>query len=470
MMQARQQQRRPGRGWVRLACAIRGLGAAVLGGCIPLHPLAAQGTAPAPSVDQPLSLAEAMSRALASNLELRVARSDTGLARSQLIGSRLRPNPALSLQFQTTGDNGPAGLESDASVSLTQDLQLWGLRGKRIRAASLEVERSRYGAAAVERTLRRDVAASYRDLVFQQLRVAILDSLARVTSRIARAAQLAFTQGLGSELDTRVSAASWGQAELDRDAAAREFDIQQVQLARLLGDSLTSRYDLTDSLPAAGLRFLARQTSATAAPKAVRYELDQASLDSLIQLALSRRPDLRAAEKEVEVQQASLGAARAAGKPTVAVGALYSRSRDNFEVAGQPESDLDNVFGLGAVIGLPFLNRNQGEIARAQAAEAGAVIRVANTRQAVERDVRVAAQQAALAASRMETLQQAILPANQAGLRIAETAFSRGQVNILQVLQVQRGYVESTTALLEATRQLATALADLEAAVGEPVQ
>lgn len=429
--------------------------------------VAAQAPSPARSA-QPLALREAVTRALQNNLELRAARADTGLAQAQLIGSRLRPNPGLSLQYQTTGERSPGGLEADASVSLTQDLQLWGVRGKRIRAASLELERSRYSAAAAERTLRREVVASYRDLVFQQLRAAILDSLARVNGRIARAAQLAFSQGLGSELDARLSAASSQQAELDRDAALRTFDIQEVQFARLLGDSLTTRYRLADSLPAAGLPFLVH-AAGVSDRRAVRYEVGEAGLDSLIQLALSRRPDLRAAEVDVQAQGASLGAARAAAKPTLAIGALYSRARDNFEVTGQPVSDLDNTFGLGVVIGLPLLNRNQGEIARAQAAQTQAALRVASTRQAVERDVRVAAQQAALAASQIETLQRAILPANQGALRIAETAFSRGQVNILQVLQVQRAYVESTTALLEATRQFAAAMADLEAAIAGPV-
>jgi outer membrane protein TolC len=70
----------------------------------------------------------------------------------------------------------------------------------------------------------------------------------------------------------------------------------------------------------------------------------------------------------------------------------------------------------------------------------------------------------------VETLRQTILPSNQAALRLAEIAFERGQLNILQVLQVHHAYVESITALLEATRAFADALAELEAAVGTPVQ
>ena len=431
--------------------------------------LAAQSSGPAPRAIE-ISLADATARALANNLDLRATRADTGLARAQLIGSRLRPNPALALQYQTTGDRTAAGLEGDMNVSLTQDLQLWGVRGSRIRAASFEAERTRYSALDAVRRVRREVAASYRELLFLEQRAALLDSLARVNDRIARAAQLAFQQGLGSELDGRLSAAAWQQSLLDRDAALRQYRVTEVEFAKLLGDSLTATYRLTDSLAPGQLRFLTVQAASTAPTGAVRFDPDDAGVDSLIRVALAQRPDVRAAESDVEVQRATLAAARAAGKPSVAVGALYNRSRDNFTLGTQPGSDLDRSLGLGLVIGLPFFNRNQGEVARAQFGGAAAALRLASARQSVERDVRVALQQVALAASQVETLRRSILPANAAALRIVEAAFSRGQANIFQVLQVQRAYVESTTGLLDATRQYAQALADLEAAVGNSLQ
>ena len=413
-----------------------------------------------------LSLVEATARALANNLDLRAARADTGLTRAQLIGSRLRPNPALALQYQTTGDRGAAGLEADAGVSLTQDFQLWGVRSNRIRAASLEAERTRYTSLDAVRRVRREVVASYRELQFLEQRAALLDSLARVNDRIGRAAQLAFQQGLGSELDARLSAAAWQQSLLDRDGALREYSMTQVEFAKLLGDSLTTIYRLTDSLAPARLRFLTVRTSDAGASGAIRFDLDEAGLDSLIRLALSQRPDVRAAEYGVDAQQAALAAARAGGKPTVVIGALYNRSRDNFTLGTQQGSNVDRAIGLGLVIGLPLFNRNQGEVALAQFGGVAAVLRLASTRQTVERDVRVAVLRVALAASQVETLRQTILPANAGALRIVEAAFSRGQANIFQVLQVQRAYVESTTGLLEALRQYATALADLDAATG----
>jgi cobalt-zinc-cadmium efflux system outer membrane protein len=417
-----------------------------------------------------VSLAEATVRALANNLDLRATRADTGLARAQLIGSRLRPNPALALQYQTTGERTAAGLEGDMTVSLTQDLQLWGVRGSRIRAARFEVERMRYSALDAARRVRRQVAASYRELLFLEQRAALLDSLARVNGRIARAAQLAFQQGLGSELDARLSVAAWQQSLLDRDATLRQYRVTEVEFAKLLGDSLTATYRLTDSLAPGELRFLTVQAASTAPTGAVRFDPDSAGVDSLIRLALAQRPDVRAAAADVEAQRATLAAARAAGRPTVAVGALYSRSRDNFTLGTAQGSNLDRSLGLGLVIGLPFFNRNQGEVARAQFGGAAAELRLASTRQSVERDVRVAVQQVALAASQVETLRRSILPANSAALRIVEAAFGRGQANIFQVLQVQRAYVESTTGLLEATRQYAQALADLEAALGNSLQ
>ena len=426
---------------------------------VPFAMLGAQDRPPVSG--QPLTLEAATTRALEHNLELRQVRADTGLARAELVGSRLRPNPSLAAEFLTNGDG---------RVSLTQDLQLWGIRGNRIAAATAEQERARYTALDAARQVRRDVTSAYRELVFQEERVALLDSLARLNQRIAHAAQLAFAQGLGSELDSRLSLAAFEQARLDRDAAAWQYDIRQVDLARLLGDSLTARYLPSDTLAATRLGFL-RPASARTPPAAPgRYEPDSSAVDSLVQLALGRRPDVRAAEFAVDAQRSARAAAVGAGKPTIALGAIYGRNRDQVAAGAQPQTVTDNGFGVGLVIGLPIRNRNQGVIARAEFAGAAAAIRLADVRQLVERDVRTAVNRVALAASSIEALRDVILPANLAALRLAQAAFARGQINIFQVLQVQRSYVESTTSLLGATREYTTALADLEAAVGGPIQ
>ncbi|MEP7227879.1 MAG: TolC family protein, partial [Gemmatimonadales bacterium] len=183
------------------------LAAILVGLCGQYGAAAAQQTSAPARADRPLALLEAMNRALTSNLELRVSRADTGFAQAELVGSRLRPNPSLAVEYLTTGDG---------RVSLTQDLQLWGVRGYRIRAARLGQERARYSAEDAARLVRRDVARIYRELVFQQERMALLDSLARVNQRISRVAQAAFEQGLGSELDSRLSYTTYQQSLLDR--------------------------------------------------------------------------------------------------------------------------------------------------------------------------------------------------------------------------------------------------------------
>ena len=438
--------------WLRLLLV--GVGAAP-------HSVAAQ--VPGPSgLAQPLALGEAVRRALAGNLELRVIRTDTGFAQAELVGSRLRPSPSLAAEYLTIGDG---------RVSLTQDLQLWGVRGYRIRAATLGQQRAQFTVEDAARLVRRDVVRSYRELLFQEERVALLDSLAQVNERISRVARSAFEQGLGSELDSRLSLTTYQQTLLERESAAQVADVQQVELARLLGDSLTARYRLTDSLPAGGLYFLTAASADTTGPRPVRFDPNETGLDSLVRLALANRPDLRAAELDLEAQQASLAAARAAGKPTLAVGAIYGHSHDAVGlVSGREVSNGENGVGVGLVVGLPVANRNQGEVLRARFAGEAAAHRLASLKQSLERDIRVALGRVALASSRVETLRQVILPSSQGAVRVAETAFARGQVNIFEVLQVQRTYNENATALLDGMRELATGLADLEAAVGVPLQ
>lgn len=431
--------------------------------------LMAQGADPAPA-PRSISFAEAMTRALASNLDLRLSRADTGFARAQLIGSRLRPNPSLSLEYLTTGERSGGGFEGDGTIAVTQDLQLFGVRSKRMEAAALEQRRAIYSVLDAERLIRREVAASYRELLFERQRVSLLDSVIMLNQRVFRVAQLAVEQGLGSELDARLSDAAAQQSLLDRDRASREYDIGQLEFARLLGDSLGTVYSLTDSLAPTSLPFLAVSAPTEGAPEVVGFALSDAGADSLVRIALAARPDVRAAEYAVQAGAASLRLAQALGKPTVAVGGLVARSRDNFAIGAEGGQDVDLAVGVGVVIGLPIGNRNEGEIARAQVAISAATTRLKNTRLLVERDVRTAAQRVVLNATQVETLRQRILPRNTSALRIAEAAFGRGQANIFQILQVQRTYVESITGLLEALRQYAAALAELESALGQPVQ
>lgn len=400
-----------------------------------------------------------------------MARTDTGLARAQLIGSGLRPNPAIAAQYQTNGRSGAATGEDQGSVSITQDLQLWGARSQRIRAARLEQRRAMFGMRDAERILRQEVTASYRALLFQQQRAALLDSTARLNARIVRAAQSALQQGLGSELDVRLSTSAEKLSELDRDRALREYGIEQLAFARLLGDSLGTSYHLTDSLLPASLAFLAlREPEGEPSVTAAAYVPPGRGVDSLVALALATRPDVRAAEYAIEGDNATLALARIAAKPTVAVGGLFTQTRNNRLLGTVPGGSMSRAFGLGLVIGLPVTNRNQGGIARAEVERSAAVLRLSRLRTLVERDVRVAAQRVALSASQVQRLQRDILPTNTAALRLAEVAFGRGQASIFQVLQVQRAYVESSTGLLEAMRQYAAAVTDLEAAIGQPLQ
>lgn len=433
------------------------LTATIVGLC--WHPGMAAAQAPSPAgTDLLLSYKAAVARALANNLGLRMTRADTGSALAQLISARLRPNPSLAVEALSNGDR---------RVAVTQDLTLWGVRGNRIRAAEFDQARARLIALDGERGIRLEVATAYRRVLFLNERIVMLDSLIALDARVARVAKLAFQQGLGSELDERLSLAVYQGSLLDRAAALQEVAVGQIDLARVQGDSLTTRYLLTDSFPTAGLRFLLARTEDSSS---IRYEPDERRMDSLVQTALASRPDLRAGQAAVDAQRATLAAAAAAGRPAIAIGAIYGRNLDEVAAGTGTRSIADNAVGVGLVIGLPLINRNQGEVARARFAGEAAGLRLVHDRQVVERDIRVAVTEVALSATQLETLRQVILPTTRSALRVAEAAFGRGQANIFQVLQVQRTYTDATTSLLDASRRYSNTLAELEAAVGAPIQ
>src|SRR5206468_7353419 len=82
-------------------------------------------------------------------------------------------------------------------------------------------------------------------------------------------------------------------------------------------------------------------------------------LASLQQLARTTRPDLQALRREQARTQADLRLQIAQGKVDYTLGAEYRRQ--------QGVNGRGNLLGLFVSVPLPVFNRNQGEIARAEA-------------------------------------------------------------------------------------------------------
>ncbi|HST62137.1 MAG TPA: TolC family protein, partial [Longimicrobium sp.] len=319
-----------------------------------VRPAAAQTPSAAVADTITLSLEEAQRLSLRQNPQFLADSREGAIARGQLRQARLPAfNPQASLELPGAATGGGAG---EYEASLTQEVEWAGQRGARVRAAGFGVQRADLTVRNAARITLGDVSNAYFDTYAARQRLQLAEEVLDLNEQLLRAVRIQLREGEVSALEANLAEVELGRARARVLAARRELTSAELQLKRLTGLSPDQPIRLPASVPAA---------APAPAPATGR--------DSLVALALGRRPDLVAQRTAVLESQALSDLARREGRPNVAVGVLARR-----------EGDGDPSVGLGVSIPFPLLNRNQGRLAEQQARSSQAELQA----QAVELAVR----------------------------------------------------------------------------------
>jgi outer membrane protein, heavy metal efflux system len=179
----------------------------------------------------------------------------------------------------------------------------------------------------------------------------------------------------------------------------------------------------------------------------------------LYRLTVASRPDIRAAEAAREKARADQNLARANAWWDVTPQLEYKRTDTN-----------ENSFGFGLSLPLRIFDRNQGEIARTQAeVERVTAQRDATVAQIVS-EIETALSALTVLRQRVESLRTVYLPKAEQARNTVEFAYRRGGVSLLDFLDAQRTYRETSLEHLRALGNYWAALYQLEAAVAGPVE
>ena len=369
---------------------------------------------------------------LAGALKVRAAQGDVTTA-------RLYPNPTLSFgagNFPIGRTNPPgigAGDTVNEQVGIGQELVLWGKRGERIAAAHGRMAAAGAERADLDRRLAFEVRARFvRTLVAgERLRLARENlthyrETVRVSRERADAGEISAAEFDKIALEQRGFEHEVADAEVERRQAVAE-------LLPLLG------LDVADLVPVGELRLPAARTDT----------------DTLVSEALRRRPDLTAAEREAEAAEAALRLARAERWPNVTVGVQYTH--DEFQVAG----NLANSLGANFSLPLPLVNRNQGEIQRAEAEALIARHEVQKLRLGIPQEVRTAVTSYTVAGERVRRFEQAFLRQSEDARRAAEVSYREGAISLLEFVEAERTFIQTQRDHLDALLDGYTAAFDV---------
>ena len=390
-------------------------------------------------------------RALASNGELAAVRIELERARARVRQAGLRPNPTLDFE-QTTGRFTGAPGESEISIGVALPLELGGKRRRRIELAQAELEAVESEIADRERRLTNEVRVLFVEALAAIRELGTLEELNRLDLQTTR-----FVQARVNEGETAPIELNQLRVEVDRLRSRRALIEGRLQATLLRLKSLTG-------IPASDLLRVREDIASPSLPT------PPVSVETAIEIALRTRPDLRLARLNEEVAQAGLRLARAQGVPDVTPFTKYSYGRSIFD--DTPVGvirDRDKLLTFGVSVGIPIFNRNQGGKAEAAAAITQAERRREFLEAVVRSEVQSAYARYEAARAAVTTFEQGVIPNSTANVRTIRAAYEIGAFSITDLLSEQRRLVDAQREFTEALAERYRALADLQAAMGTPI-
>jgi len=388
-----------------------------------------------------LSLDRAIELALQHNHSLLAARATIDESRAAEITANLRPNPVLSWDAQFLPFFSPSSFSANYIENNAQfDVGLSYLieRGKK-RQHRLEAARDQTAVTVAttsdnERTITADAAQQFIAALLANANLQLAQQDLTSFQQTVDISQARFQSGAMSEGDLIKIKLQLLQFQMDLSSAQLAKVQALAALRALVGfESIPENYDVDGELT---------------------YQPVRLNVDDLKLLAMSNRPDYRAARLGVTAAQSQVTLAQAIGKHDLTVAADYSH------LGGV------NTGSAFFNIELPIFDRNQGEIARTRFAVTQAQENQAASSEGVLTDVINAYQNFRTNDEVVNLYNSGYLQQAQESRDISEYAYQRGSASLLDYLDAERSYRSAELAYRQALASYMLAIEQVRQAVG----
>lgn len=392
-----------------------------------------------------ISKDDAIKIALASNQSLRAQRLNIDQSKAEEVTALLKPNPTFSAIVDTIPIFSPGTIRFDTQIyseALSYTVERGGKREKRAVVAKDNTQAAAQNVTDNERTLRFQVVQAFTNVL-----------LAKSVFELAKDDLASFSQAVDLN-HARVVAGDLAEGDYLK-LSLQKLQFEQDVTAAQLG-LVQARATLRQQL---GYQSVADDFDVTGA---LTHHKQQLTLDDLQKKALQNRPDLQLAHTGVKLAH-----------DTVLL-AFGNRARDwtwgtDYTYQSIGPNGIGNAIGVSFSVDLPIHDRNQGEIARSQAAVRQSVETESSTEVAVLTDV-VNAFYTYQSSEQIVTLYESGYLSQATESRdISNYAYQRGAATILDVLDAERSYRTTQLAYRQALATDMIAAEQLNEAVGMQV-
>ena len=388
---------------------------------------------------QPLTLQQAIERALANYPALQIQRYEIEQALGQKTTAGLLPNPVLTYYKEGLDLSGQKGGEEIFSAGLPLNF-LWN-RWPQTNAAEAQVEASNLALANVQRLVKFEAQKAFVECYYAAQSYQAWQKAAAVFQQAATAGKIRLADGDISGYEQQRIALEQQRYQKAAGEAQVEFINSRRRLAFLL-DPAQSEMQFEPISVKSDFRNDGGESPTSPMP--------EINLEKLLAHAMQNRPDLQAARAMSRSKQAALSAAKWQRLPQAGVSAGYKKQVDDFK---------------GAVIqvnlGFPLFDRNQGEVRSARAAHEQQITATELLEKQAALEVRQAYDRYRLY---RELLEARTAEQPESVLQIAQFSYTEGEMPLIELLDGVRAYSEAFQTRFDLLLQYQLSIFELEKA------
>ncbi len=306
-------------------------------------------------INKTVNLEECITIAIENNLLIATARKKLGMSEADRIkASLLMPsNPKFNSRIGNR--NAPEARHTDYMFSLSQEIQIYGQRRKRINVSNKKIERVKSEISDVERNIIANVKINFYEVLKAKEIVKFRENVENIFEKLRNATRERYNAGAISILELNSIKIGYGQAKQQLLVAKSGYKNSLQSLKLQLGVPGDEVLNIEGKLFSKKLHI---------------------NMDDILSSAYVNRPDLKAIELEKERASQEISLRKVEIIPNPRILGFFSR-----------EEGDDDIVGGQVSISIPIWDRKQSELKMAKTAKEIATIKIKYKQLEIEKEV-----------------------------------------------------------------------------------
>jgi len=334
-------------------------------------------------------------------------------------------------------------------------LELGGRRTARVAVAERELELRTQMVADRERVLAAEVRLRFGAALAELQKLKFIEDLLDLNQSNYTLVSARVTKGRTPLLEENMALVEVNRVKSEHEMHVGKIEVLLLELKNLVGmpseEPLRLRGELTDLVK------------------------PPVSLAEAIPVALSQRPDLKAAQAAERLAEAHIAQARAEGRFDASLMLQYQYMNFGYALRGtdsagrlEPITGRFHYFGGGVTFNLPVRNRNQGAVDAAVAEREAAGQRREFTELTIRREVAAAYARFERAARAGEIFRRGVRGQADRNLAVLRRAYELGAKTLLDYIAEERRFVEVETSFIDTLLEAYQSAVEIERSTASP--